>query len=141
MERRSRLGFFMAKVRKTLKVRLPEYVTPRLKWRRLIQQETRAEQRRRGIVYGNEDKLEVHIRLYLTGAALFMHDVDNRLKDILDALQGHVGGANKRRSGPRVILNDSQIWRAVIEKAAPPPQSHGLGHLTIRSFRLVNNQG
>jgi len=135
MKRRVRSGSSMTKPRKILRVRLPEYVTPRFKWRQLILRETVAEQQRLDISYGVEDKLEVHVRLYLRGAALTMHDVDNRLKDILDALQGRVGGGNKRRRRPRVILNDSQIWRAVIEKASPPPQSHGLGHLTIRGFR------
>jgi hypothetical protein len=64
-----------------------------------------------------------------------VHDVDNRLKDCLDALQGCAGGSKKRRSLDPIIPNDRQIYRVVIEKSLPPKQAKGLGHLTIRRFR------
>ena len=64
-----------------------------------------------------------------------MHDVDNRLKDIMDALQGRAGGPKNRKPLIPTITNDNQIYRVIIEKLAPPKQSHGLGHLTIRKYR------
>lgn len=78
----------MAKPKKPRSVRLPEYVTPHLRWRRLIHDTVRAEQRRQGIEYGSSDRLEIRLRLYLKDPALSMHDIDNRLKDVLDALKG-----------------------------------------------------
>jgi hypothetical protein len=63
-----------------------------------------------------------------------MHDVDNRLKDILDALQGRAGGPKKKRTLEPIIPNDRQIYRVIMEKGLPPRQSKGFGHLTIRKF-------
>jgi hypothetical protein len=37
------------------------------------------------------------------------HDVDNRLKDIMDSLQGRMGGSKKEQLFERLIPNDSQI--------------------------------
>jgi hypothetical protein len=125
----------MAKARMTLTVRLPEYVTPRLKWRRLILKAVRREQNRKGIKYSDSERLELRVRFYLQHPALSMHDLDNRLKDIMDALQGRIGGPKARKPRNPIIPNDSQVWRILAEKGAPPPQSHGLGHLTIRRFR------
>lgn len=64
-----------------------------------------------------------------------MHDIDNRLKDIMDALQGRAGGPKSRKALTPIITNHNQIYRVIIEKSAPPKQSHGLGHLTIRKYR------
>ena len=86
-----------------------------------------------GARYEPGDLLELDVRIYLREASLRMHDVDNRLKDIMDALQGHVGGkGGKSRWLHALIPNDSQIRRVVIEKQTPPGQSHGLGHVIIR---------
>jgi hypothetical protein len=93
-------------------------------------------QRKSPVTYKQDDKLELEIRLYLIGAALSMHDVDNRLKDIMDALQGRAGGPKNRKPLIPIITNDNQIYRVIIEKLAPPKQSHGLGHLTIRKYRV-----
>jgi len=132
----------MAKAHKTLTVRLPAYPreknsgisTRRLEWRSLILRAVR-KQNRNGIKYQKVEPLELHVRLYLGKSALTMHDLDNRLKDIMDALQGRIGGSKARKPRNPIIPNDSQVWRILAEKGAPPPQSHGLGHLTIRPFR------
>jgi hypothetical protein len=63
--------------------------------------------------------------------ALSSHDVDNRLKDIMDALQGRAGGSKKIRRCPPIIPNDNQIYRVTVAKALPPKQSKGWGHLVI----------
>ena len=130
----------MAKRPSTLSVRIPPYQAPRNTWRRQINALVHQEKVRSRISYSPSDKLEVDVILYMDKTALSFHDVDNRLKDILDALQARAGGSKKRRTLPPIIKNDSQIYRVIIEKALPPPQSHNLGHLTIRKFgrrRLV----
>ncbi len=40
-----------------------------------------------------------------------MHDIDNRLKDILDALQGRVGGSKGKKPLKQIIPNDRQVFR------------------------------
>ena len=84
-----------------------------------------------GVFYHPSDKLELNVKLYLEGTALSSHDVDNRLKDIMDALQGRAGGSKKIRRWVPIIPNDNQIYRVTIEKALAPKQSEGLGHVLI----------
>jgi len=126
----------MAKPRKVLRVRLPPYVHPRLEWRRKLQAAIRRAQRQTRVTYAASDRLELSVRLYLKGRALEIHDVDNRLKDVMDALQGRIGGSKAIKPNAPVVQNDRQIWRVAIEKREPPPQSHGLGHLTVRRLQL-----
>ena len=64
-----------------------------------------------------------------------MHDVDNRLKDIMDALQGRAGGKKGSGSLVPIIPNDRQVFKVTIEKMPPPKQSLGLGHLTVKKHR------
>lgn len=125
----------MAKRPLKLHVRIPEYRSPRNSWRRKIHAAATEVQHRRGVEYHPDDHLEIDIRLYLDGRALTWNDVDNRLKDVLDALQGRVGGPKAVRSLPPLIPNDRQIFRVVVEKCSPPKQSLGCGHVTIRWLR------
>jgi len=118
-----------------LHIRIPAYAHPRNDWRRAIHQAIQDRQRRSPVRYSPNDKLEVEIRLYLEEGQVGVHDVDNRLKDCLDALQGRAGGSKKRPSLNPIIPNDRQIYRVVIEKSLPPKQAKGLGHLTIRCLR------
>ena len=82
-----------------------------------------------GVVYSEADWLEVDVQLVMTEAMLQFHDVDNRLKDILDALQARVGGPKKVRKLTPLVPNDFQIIRASVEKVAGEVLG---GHLTIR---------
>jgi len=84
-----------------------------------------------GVFYHPSDRLELKVKLYMEGGALSSHDVDNRLKDIMDALQGRAGDSKKIRRWTPIIPNDKQIYRVTIEKALPPKQSKGLGHVLI----------
>ena len=34
-----------------------------------------------------------------------------------------------------IILNDRQVYRVVVNKSAPPGQSHGLGHVAVSMLR------
>jgi Endodeoxyribonuclease RusA len=117
-----------------LTLRIPPYKTPRNAWRKELHQVVLKRQRKSPVRYTEKDKLEVEVRLYIKGKDLTMHDVDNRLKDILDALQGRAGGPKKRRTLEPIIPNDRQIYRVIMQKGLPPWQSKGFGHLTIRKF-------
>ena len=79
----------------------------------------------------------MQVRLYMSDVRLRFHDVDNRLKDILDALQGRAGGPKAERRLRALVPNDHQIWRVSIEKSLPPRQSRGMGHLVIRKYRAI----
>ncbi len=126
----------MAKQPAKLKVRLPKYHNPRNAWRREIRTAVRDRMKEVNVRYTPKDKLEICLRLYFGEPDLSRIDVDNRLKDVMDALQGQVGGAEKkRRNTKRVIRNDSQIYRVTVEKGLPPGQSHEMGHLTIRKYQ------
>lgn len=125
----------MPKPRQTLRIRIPPYQYPRTAWRRSLHAQVDAEATRRGVAYGPKDKLELIVVLYLDAVQLDFHDVDNRLKDIMDALQGRAGGPKSKRPLRRIVPNDHQIWRALIEKRLPPGQSHGMGHLVVRKYR------
>lgn len=116
----------------TLAARIPAYRGPRNTWRREIHAAVWEAKERRGVNYRSSDRLEVSVRLYMERSALTANDVDNRLKDVLDALQGRAGGSKRRSTLSSIIPNDRQIYRVVVEKSAPPKQSRGLGHIAIR---------
>ncbi len=121
----------MAKARQKLKFRLPEYVSPRNAWRKKIYASALAAAKKQGVSYPKDAKLAVEVKLYLRDRALEIHDVDNRLKDILDALQGRMGGSKAARRFVPIIENDRQVYRVVITKSPPPKQSLGLGHVLV----------
>ena len=125
----------MAKRPLKLNIRIPPYENPRNAWRKKLHEIVLERQRKSPVRYSDTDHLEVAVRLYIAGSALGIHDVDNRLKDILDALQGRAGGSKAKRTLLPIIPNDRQVYRVIIEKADPPHQSKGFGHLTIRKFR------
>ena len=124
----------MPKKHLKLDVRLPAYQAPRNKWRRAIHAEVLRELKDANLRYSREDRLEIQIGLYLGKNSLQIHDVDNRLKDIMDALQGRAGGPKSKHRFRRIIQNDAQVYRVVIEKSNPPRQARGRGHLTIRKY-------
>ena len=131
-------GESVPKRRLKLKIRIPGYRPPRNAWRRTIHQAVSEVQRATPVTYEPSDRLEVALRLYFADEeALRIHDVDNRLKDCLDALQGRVGGTKSKavRALEPIVPNDRQIWRVIVEKALAPKQARGLGHLTIRRLK------
>lgn len=86
------------------------------------------------IEYTTHQKMELRITLNLAEPRIEFHDVDNRLKDIMDCLHGRMGGSKKEQLYKRLIPNDRQIYKVTIENKQPPIQSHGLGHLKIRKY-------
>lgn len=129
----------MAKARKTLRIPLPAYQTDLRRWRQRILETARAAQASRGVTYADTDRLAVSLRLYLPLRQLAKVDVDNRLKDVLDALQGQVSGGGKKlgRSRDHVIPNDAQVRRAAVEKLLRPSQAVNApgGWVTITRLR------
>jgi len=130
----------MAKRRLSLRVRIPPYRHPRNVWRESIHAEMAKAAQARGVAYQPEDELELLITLYLDETGLPFHDVDNRLKDIMDALQGRAGGPKSNRHLSPIIPNDHQVFRVSIEKTLPPAQSHGMGHLVVRKYKRLANK-
>ena len=125
----------MPKRRLTLSVSLPSYRHPRNEWRRLIHQAAQDAQAARNVHYLASDKLEVHVTLNLSPSAALHHDVDNRLKDILDALQGRAGGSKALHTLEPIVPNDSQIYRVSIEKSPRADRKRPRGQITLRKLR------
>jgi len=130
----------MAKRHQTLHVRIPPYQAPRNNWRRAIHAEITRAASFHNIVYQRDDKLELVVILYMKADALTWHDVDNRLKDVMDALQGRAGGPKSEQDLHAVVPNDYQIYKVTIEKKVAPPQSCGLGHLIIKKHGGTSNK-
>ena len=109
----------MPKPRKTLTVRLPRFVPGATPWRRLVHDAAALAQQRSRVEDARDDKLAIEVRLGLpmSKKRLQRVDVDNRLKHIMDALQGLLAGeGSKHRTKPVIIPNDAQVYRASIEK-------------------------
>lgn len=122
----------MSKRKTSLHVRLPPYASPRLRWRRSIQRAAIQAQQESLVRYRPEDKLALTVTLYFDRLAVGWHDVDNRLKDVMDALQGRIGGPKVHRPITPIIPNDRQVYQVTVTKAPTPPQAHSRGHVWIR---------
>jgi Holliday junction resolvase RusA-like endonuclease len=127
----------MPKRRKTLKVPLPRFVSGRTQWRRRVHDAAAAAQRTSAVKYDEHDKLALDVRFGLPARKLKWVDVDNRLKHIMDALQGLLSGeGNKRRTKPIIIPNDNQVYRVTIEKRAQSTKRNASGGY-VRIHRLT----
>lgn len=124
----------MAKERKTIKVRLPQYKPPQNKWRKEIISRVNEALKQRDIIYADDICIELEVLLYFPDSKISFIDVDNRLKDVMDALQGRVGGPKSIKQTSSIISNDHQIFKVTVEKRRSPNQSKGEGHLTIRMY-------
>ena len=127
----------MPKIRQVITARLPGYERDRYGWRKKILENVLRAQTDRGVEYDPERRFEVVVLLYLRkGKRHDIHDVDNRLKDILDALQGRFGGSKAVRPKSRLIENDRQVSRVVIEKQPIPKSLDGDagGRIMIRAY-------
>jgi hypothetical protein len=128
----------MAKAVRTITARIPTYRSDRRRWRRGILASVLRARGKSRTRYGDGEDLEVVVLLYLKkGKRHDVHDVDNRLKDILDALQGRFGESKAARSKRRLIENDRQVCRVVMEKQPIPKMFRGDagGRLLIRPYR------
>jgi Holliday junction resolvase RusA-like endonuclease len=124
----------MAKRALKLSVRIPNFMTDGRAWRRSLHAAI-IEQNRRHVQYAASDKLEVEICFYLKNPKLTILDLDNRLKDVFDALQGFVGEKGKTGELKRIIPNDNQIYRVIAEKRlAPKSNREALSTIVIRRY-------
>lgn len=124
----------MAKRRFTITATLPAYAPPRNEWRRRVHAAVLEAQTFRGVGYRESDRLELRVSLFLGVRALDVHESDERVKDIVDALEGRIAGRrSRRRIAP--IVTGGQILRITIEKDARVPRGRPLGMLTLARFR------
>ena len=130
----SQVTYQMAKGRRRISTILPTYERDRYQWRKNILTNVLNAANKVGVQYEPDDQIEVVVLLYLSkGKRLTIHDVDNRLKDILDALQARFGPVRART---RLIENDRQICRVVIEKQKIPKKfgDDAGGRILIRRY-------
>src|SRR6266508_3844368 len=105
----------MAKRRFSIVVQLPGYARPRNEWRRRVHAAVLEALARRGVGYHDADRLELRLSLALDSRPLAIHAIDERVKDVVDALGGRIAGPRSlRRIAP--IVADDQIARIVLEK-------------------------
>ena len=121
----------------TITAKLPGYRRERYEWRRRILRNVREAQLDRTIRYDPESRFEGIVLLYLRkGKRHDIHDVDNRLKNILDALQGRFGGPKSTRAKTRLFENDRKVSRVVIEKQPIPKNldDDAGGRVMVRAY-------
>jgi hypothetical protein len=124
----------MAKRRFTISATLPAYAPPRNEWRRRVHAAVLEAQTFRGVGYGESDQLELRISLFLGQRDLDIHEIDERLKDIVDALEGRIAGRrSRRRIAP--IVTRGQIRRVILEKDTRMLRGRPLGLLTVARYR------
>lgn len=113
---------------------LPAYAPPRNEWRRRVHSAVLEAQTTRGVGYRESDQLELRVSLFLGARALDLHETDERVKDIVDALEGRIAGRrSRRRIAP--IVSSGQIRRVVLEKDTRTLRGRPLGLLTIARYR------
>ena len=88
----------------------------------------------RGVGYRESDRLELRVTLYLGARSLDVHEIDERVKDIIDALEGRIAGRRSRRRIAPIVAS-GQILRIILEKDARVPRGRPLGLLSIARYR------
>ena len=124
----------MAKRRFTITATLAAYAPPRNEWRRRVHAAVLEAQTFRGVGYRESDRLELRVSLFLGGRPLDVHETDERVKDIVDALEGRIAGRRSRRRIAPIVAG-GQILRIILEKDTRVPRGRPLGVLTISRFR------
>lgn len=124
----------MAKRRFTISAMLPAYAPPRNEWRRRIHSAVLYAQTFRGVGYRESDQLELRLAIFLGQRDLDLHDTDERVKDVIDALEGRIAGRrSRRRIAP--IVSSGQIRRVILEKDTRALRGRPFAHLTIARYR------
>ena len=125
----------MAKRSLKLSVPIPNFMSDGPAWRRALHAAIVKVQDRGSVQYSDTDKLEVEICFHLRNPKLTVLDLDNRLKDVFDALQGFVGEKGKSGELRPIIPNDRQIYRVIAEKRlAPKVNRAALSTIVIRRY-------
>jgi Endodeoxyribonuclease RusA len=129
----------MAKRRAKVSARIPNFMRDARVWRRGIHAAVVHAQDQGSVRYSDTDKLEVDVVFHLQNPKLTILDLDNRLKDVLDALQGFIGEKGKSGALKPIIPNDSQIYRLTAEKRQPP-KSNLEAYSTITIWRYDSHE-
>jgi Holliday junction resolvase RusA-like endonuclease len=125
----------MAKRGLKLTVKVPNFNKDSKEWRRGINRAVAEAQERNSVTYKDTDKLDVPVQFYLRNPKLTLLDLDNRLKDVFDALQGFIGEKGKRGILKKIVPNDNQIYRLVAEKRIPPKSNReAYSTIVIRQY-------
>lgn len=130
----------MRKQRQKLTVRIPNFMTNSMEWRKAINDAVVEARDRAGVEYSSRDKLDVQVRFHLNGRKLTILDLDNRLKLVGDALQGFIGEKGKSGALERIIPNDNQIYRITAEKRLPPKNDRDASSIIVIR-RYSNHRG
>ena len=125
----------MAKRRFTITATLPAYAPPRNEWRRRVHAAVLEAQTSRGVGYHAADRLELRLALFLRERTLDIHEIDERVKDVLDALAGRIAGPRSRRRIAPIVPVPDQIRRIVLEKDTRALRGRPLGQLTVARYR------
>lgn len=125
----------MAKRRFSIIVALPGYTRPRNEWRRRVHASVLDAQTRRGVGYRDADRVEVRITLFLGERPLDLHEIEERVKDVIDALEGRIAGPRSRRRIAPIIPSPDQIQRIVLERSGGRGRRGALGELAISRYR------
>ena len=118
----------------TISATLPAYAPPRNEWRRRVHAAVLEAQTFRGVGYRDSDRLEMRVTLYLGQRDLDVHEIDERVKDIVDALEGRIAGRRSRRRIAPIVAG-GQIARVILEKDGRVPRGRPLGLLTLARYR------
>jgi hypothetical protein len=76
----------------------------------------------------------VRISLPLGDRPLDIHEIDERVKDVIDALEGRIAGPRSRRRIAPIVPSSDQIRRIVLEKEPGQARRRALGELAISRF-------
>jgi len=88
----------------------------------------------RGVGYRESDQLELRLSLFLGQRDLDVHDTDERVKDVVDALEGRIAGRRSRRRIAPIVLS-SQVRRIILEKDTRSLRGRPFAQLTISRYR------
>ena len=124
----------MAKRRFTISATLPSYAPPRNEWRRRVHAAVLEAQTFRGVGYRESDQLELRASIFLPSRPLDLHDIDERMKDIVDALEGRIAGRRSRRRIAPIVAS-GQIRRVILERDTRSLRGRPFGVLTIARYR------
>ena len=124
----------MAKRRFTISATLPSYAPPRNEWRRRVHAAVLEAQTFRGVGYRESDQLELRASIFLPSRPLDLHDIDERMKDIVDALEGRIAGRRSRRRIAPIVAS-GQVRRVILERDTRALRGRPFGVLTISRYR------
>ena len=124
----------MAKRRFTISATLPSYAPPRNEWRRRAHAAILEAQTFRGVGYRESDQLELRVSIFLPNRPLDVHDIDERVKDIVDALEGRIAGRRSRRRIAPIVAS-GQIRRVILERDTRSLRGRPFAVLTIARYR------